>query len=291
MIERNRNIQKEVYSANQERMRGQKDALAILHQFPTVEDLHQEAALAEKNKQYKEASVFKLLAEAPDFVDNHQQMEDLQYENISFGQQLKKRHQLRDKLFLFNEATKEYLNQHADESIDYVTSLANTSYQYNAHQNNNTPSQDSLKRFTMIARGMRAELAVESILGRFTQDVDFDYDQIDDPETRRRLDAKGIDYSLDVTALGETFTIDVDIKANRDKTLNSAGYAMPGKLWSQCSDKDFINNSSRLNNTALYGKIESMRRALIEQIILQHPGHLEHLSDEQAVPLEDIPIE
>lgn len=291
MIERRQNIQKEVYSANQERMRGQKDALAILRLYPTPEDLRQEARLAEKNKQYKEASVFRLLAEAPSFVDNQAQMDELNSRGNLYGRQFKKKNDLRAKLFPYNEATREYLNQHPNEPLEYVTSFANASYLVATQRNGIRPVQGSIDAFTAAARGMRAELAVEAILGHFTENVDFDYDQIEDPKTRRQLDANGVDLILDVTALGKIFTIGVDIKANRKSTVNSADHTIPGKLWSQCRDSDFINNSSRLSNGALYSKIESMRRALLEQIILQHPGQLEQLSNEQAVPLDDIPIE
>lgn len=296
--ERHATTRTEVYTPSQERLRGQKNAVAILREFPATDDLSQEAALATQEKHHKIASEFQLLSETPQFIQVSTELqaikERLDYDNYADQNLLKKDivlyGQTREKVFAFDESVKEFLNRHPDESIDYVSGFALTSYQVLPKDQQPLPIKDAHDKIHAIARGMRAELATEKILGLFTEDVDFNYDLEDNKAVRRNLDAKGVDYVLDVTALGQVFQIGVDIKANFNKTIDSDGYAIPGKLWCQCGDEDFVHNSTKISPRALYPKLDSMRRALLVQIQCQYPGQLEDLCAQEGIEIDDIEL-
>ena len=288
----------EVVSPQQERLRGKEDASALLHLYPTADSLHDQAAYATKNKQHKYAAAFTLLETSQSFIDTSVKLDDvserLRINRYSNSQQYfhdrKEREALRSQVFPFNEAVKEFLNQYPDEPLEYVASLADTSHKVAARNAGKSSREDSYNRIYAVAVGMRAELAAESILGRFVEDVDFHYDESDNLELRRKLDEKGVDYIIDVTALGKTFELGVDIKSNINNTIDEDGYALPGKLWCQFNSQDFVNNSTRVRTRSLYSKVDSMRRDLLTQIRYQYPGKLEALCDEHNEDIDDIDL-
>lgn len=206
---------------------------------------------------------------------------------------------LREQTLGFNEAMKEYLDTHSSQSLDYVSGFLVGAYRgiMRTEGHDARPTPDVTGEILRTARGMRGELAAEQILGKF-EDVDIHYHLTDNTEVRRKLDAQGTDYMITVTVLGQAFDLAVDIKSSREATIerdrDANGelheYTIPGKLWCQFTDADFIRHTSRVDSSTILRKALPMQDALINQICLQYPGRLEALCKTQGITLDDIDI-
>lgn len=198
---------------------------------------------------------------------------------------------LREKVFPFNASLKQYLDTHPDDSMTRTVALLTRSYRTMMGQEGQQalPSPDVDSSLISVARGMRAELAVEEILGTF-EDVEIHYAYNDDETARRKLETEGTDYVIDVTVLGRTFPLHIDVKASESATLDDDNEPITGKLWSQCINSDFAGGGTRLDPRRIGHKSLPMQDALILQIQLQYPGELEMMCDARGETLDDIDI-
>lgn len=198
----------------------------------------------------------------------------------------------RQKVLNYNEILKERLDLNPKTPLDFVAGQLAASYKIMKTLNGEKP-QDGERVFDHVlgaARGMRGELSAEEILGRY-EGVEIHYHLTDNPEVRRKLDAAGTDYLLTISLYGHDFDLPVDIKANRRKTVDDKGRAIPGKLWNQCIEEvDYPNNAARLDPKRLSSKYGPMEDALINQICLQHPGKLEALAAKHGDTIDDVHI-
>ena len=196
------------------------------------------------------------------------------------------------KVLEYNEILKERLDLNPEAPLDFVAGQLTAAYKIMKTFDGKKPQDGArvLKYVLGAARGMRGELSAEEILGRY-EGVEIHYHLTDNPEVRRKLDAAGTDYLLTVSLYGHNFDLPVDIKANRRKTVDDKGRAIPGKLWNQCIEEvDYPNNAARLDPKRLSSKYGPMEDALINQICLQHPGKLEALAAEHGDTIDDVHI-
>ena len=196
------------------------------------------------------------------------------------------------KVLEYNEILKERLDLNPKTPLDFVAGQLAAAYKIMKTFDGKKPHDGSqvLKDVLGAARGMRGEISAEEILGRY-DGVNIHYHLTDNPEARRKLDAAGTDYLLTVSLYGHNFDLPVDIKANRRKTVDDKGHAIPGKLWNQCIEEvDYPNNAARLDPKRLSSKYGPMEDALINQICLQHPGKLEALAAEHGDTIDDVHI-
>lgn len=197
----------------------------------------------------------------------------------------------RQKVLSYNEILKERLDLNPKTPLDFVAGQLAASYKIMKTLNGEKP-QDGARVFKHVlgaARGMRGELSAEEIIGKY-EGVEIHYHLTDNPEVRRKLDAAGTDYLLTVSLYGHEFDLPVDVKANRDKTVDDKG-PIPGKLWNQCIEEvDYPNNAARLDPKRLSSKYGPMEDALINQICLQHPGRLEALAAKHGDTIDDVHI-
>ncbi|XMB34018.1 hypothetical protein QQ965_00200 [Candidatus Saccharibacteria bacterium oral taxon 955] len=196
------------------------------------------------------------------------------------------------KVLNYNEILKERLDLNPETPLDFVAGQLAASYKIMKTLNGEKPEDGArvLKYVLGAARGMRGELSAEEILGKY-EGVEIHYHLTDNPEVRRKLDAAGTDYLLTVSLYGHEFDLPVDVKANRNKTVDDKGRAIPGKLWNQCIEEvDYPNNAARLDPKRLSSKYGPMEDALINQICLQHPGKLEALAAKHGDTIDDVHI-
>lgn len=199
----------------------------------------------------------------------------------------------RQKVLSYNEILKERLDLNPKTPLDFVAGQLAASYKIMKTLNGEKPQDGArvLKHVLGAARGMRGELSAEEIIGRY-EGVEIHYHLTDNPEVRRKLDAAGTDYLLTVSLYGHEFDLPVDVKANRDKTVDDKGRAIPGKLWNQCIEEvDYPNNAARLDPKRLSSKYGPMEDALINQICLQYPGELEVLAAKHGDTIDDVHID
>ncbi len=197
------------------------------------------------------------------------------------------------KVLEYNEILKERLDLNPEAPLDFVAGQLTAAYKIMTTFDGKKPHDGAqvLKYVLGAARGMRGELAAEQILGKYGN-VLIHYHLTDNPEVRRKLDAAGTDYLLTVSLYGHNFDLPVDIKANRRKTVDDKGRAIPGKLWNQCIEEvDYPNNAARLDPKRLSSKYGPMEDALINQICLQHPGKLEALAAKHGDTIDDVHID
>lgn len=192
----------------------------------------------------------------------------------------------------YNEILKGRLDLNPEAPLDFVAGQLAASYKIMKTLDGEEPCEGAwvMHRLLDTARGMRGELAAEQILGKY-EDIEIHYHLTDNPEARRKLDAAGTDYLLTVSLYGHNFDLPVDIKANRLKTVDKEGRAIPGKLWNQCIEVDYPNNAARLDPKRLSSKYGPMEDALINQICLQHPGKLEALAAKHGDTIDDVHID
>jgi hypothetical protein len=198
----------------------------------------------------------------------------------------------RQKVLSYNEILKERLDLNPKTPLDFVAGQLAASYKIMKTLNGEKPQDGErvLRDVLGAARGMRGELSAEEILGRY-DGVEIHYHLTDNPEVRRKLDAAGTDYLLTISLYGHNFDLPVDIKANRRKTVDDKGRAIPGKLWNQCIEEvDYPNNAARLDPKRLSSKYGPMEDALINQICLQYPGELEVLAAKHGDTIDDVHI-
>ena len=196
------------------------------------------------------------------------------------------------KVLNYNEILKERLDLNPETPLDFVAGQLAASYKIMKTLNGEKPHDGErvLKYVLGAARGMRGELSAEEILGRY-ENIEIHYHLTDNPEVRRKLDAAGTDYLLTVSLYGHEFDLPVDVKANRRKTVDDKGRAIPGKLWNQCIEEvDYPNNAARIDPKRLSSKYGPMEDALINQICLQHPGKLEALAAKHGDTIDDVRI-
>lgn len=196
------------------------------------------------------------------------------------------------KVLEYNEILKGRLDLSPEAPLDFVAGQLTAAYKIMKTFDGEKPhnSAQVLDYILDAARGMRGELAAEQILGKY-EDIEIHYHLTDNPEARRKLDAAGTDYLLTVSLYGHNFDLPVDIKANRRKTVDEEGRAIPGKLWNQCIEEvDYPNNAVRLDPKRLSSKYGPMEDALINQICLQYPGELEALAAKHDDTLDDVHI-
>jgi hypothetical protein len=196
------------------------------------------------------------------------------------------------KVLEYNEILKERLDLNPEAPLDFVAGQLTAAYKIMKTFDGKKPQDGErvLKYVLGAARGMRGELSAEEILGRY-EGVEIHYHLTDNPEVRRKLDAAGTDYLLTVSLYGHNFDLPVDVKANRRKTVDDKGRAIPGKLWNQCIEEvDYPNNAARLDPKRLSSKYGPMEDALINQICLQHPGKLEALAAKHGDTIDDVHI-
>lgn len=199
----------------------------------------------------------------------------------------------RQEVLNYNEILKERLDLNPEAPLDFVAGQLAASYKIMKTLNGEQPHDGArvLKYVLGAARGMRGELSAEEILGRYGNII-IHYHLTDNPEVRRKLDAAGTDYLLTISLYGHDFDLPVDIKANRNKTVDDKGRAIPGKLWNQCIEEvDYPNNAARLDPKRLSSKYGPMEDALINQICLQYPGELEVLAAKHGDTIDDVHID
>ena len=197
------------------------------------------------------------------------------------------------KVLEYNEILKERLDLNPEAPLDFVAGQLTAAYKIMTTFDGKKPHDGArvLKYVLGAARGMRGELSAEEILGRY-ENIEIHYHLTDNPEVRRKLDAAGTDYLLTISLYGHNFDLPVDIKANRDKTVDDKGRAIPGKLWNQCIEEvDYPNNAARLDPKRLSSKYGPMEDALINQICLRYPGKLEALAAKHGDTIDDIHID
>lgn len=257
------------------------------------------ASTASERGRLREASLYSVIALTPEFVTTQRSIDiaraTARAQKLRRGAVTPETRQtmrdLRNKLFPFNAALKEYLDFNADTSLTQTTAMLARSYRVMSQkeQVQPRPAVEVTHELSCIARGMRAELAAEQILGNF-EDIEIHYYLQDDETQRQYLETKGTDYVITATVLGKPFELAIDIKAKQSDTLDETGNPLRGKLWSQCQDSDYINGSSRIDPRKIGRTYLPMQRALITQITLQYPGELEALCREHATTLEEIDI-
>jgi hypothetical protein len=198
---------------------------------------------------------------------------------------------LRERVFDFNASLKQYRDTHPEDSMTRTVAMLTRSYRTMMVKEGHptVPTPDVESSFIEVARGMRAELAVEEILGTF-EDVEIHYAYNDDETARRKLETEGTDYVIDVTVLGRTFPLHIDVKAGESATRDDQDEPIVGKLWSQCVDSDFSGGGTRPDPRRIGHKSLPMQDALILQIQLQYPGELEMMCDARGETLDDIDI-
>jgi len=304
------------YSAPQEHRRGQEAAARLLYsiyQVETVRSPHNPegtvsaadqllhvARQADKKGHHSDASMLRTVGQAPAYAQNQQRLNQARAqaneEDTRFGratpQTRREIRELREEIFDYNATIKEYLDLHPNESLDYVAGFATAGYQSlsTAEGTSQLPARTVFSDIYNTARGMRGELAVEQILGMFRDDVEIYYHLTDNEAMRRKLDAAGTDCIIGVTILGHTFDLALDIKVNKQKTIDSEGNPLTGKLWTHCDDSDFPGNTVRVDARRINYKIRPMQDALIDQILLQYPGELEALCRREGLTLDDLDI-
>lgn len=187
-------------------------------------------------------------------------------------------YEAREALLSGNEAIKEYLAVHPSEPIETLHSMMWTAATINAKEEYgfdlNAMEVDEIGLLQNI-RGMRGELSFEQILNKF-EDVTI-HDAPADPEARRTADKRGIDYVIDVYVqpINELFTLELDIKNNPQFTMDEeTGKPIPGKIWNQCANGDYLDNSATLAPGTVMRKAIPMQRAVIQQIQLIHEAKL-----------------
>lgn len=298
------------YSAIAEHRRGQEAAARLLrgvYQLDEVrngtvsasEQLDSVANQAEQEGHHSDASMLRVVGWAPAYAENQQLLNEARRqaneEDITLGRATpdtrRQIRELRERIFDYNAVIKEYLDLHPSDSLDYVVSFATTGYQSLSAQEGKEriPARTVFSNIYNTARGMRGELVAEQILGRF-EDVEIHYRLTDDESMRRKLDAAGTDYMVGVSLLGHTFDLALDIKVGKQNTVDKDGAPLAGKLWCQCSDNDFPDNTSRIDKRAMSYKFLPMQDALIEQILLQYPGELEALCAREGTTLSELDI-
>ena len=198
----------------------------------------------------------------------------------------------RQKVLNYNEILKERLDLNPKTPLDFVAGQLAASYKIMKTLNGEKPhdAEEVLRYLTDATRGMRGEISAEEILGRY-ENIIIHYHLTDNPEVRRKLDAAGTDYLLTVSLYEHDFVLPVDIKANRNKTVDDKGRAIPGKLWNQCIKVDYPNNAVRLDPKRLSSKYGPMEDALINQICLRYPGKLEALAAKHGDTIDDVHID
>ncbi len=309
---------KQEYNAVAERKRGFESARALLtpvYQHPDVYSVHNQAGSVSAADQLQlaseaalkqglrdESSLLLAVGRVPEFAEAQAcldiarakartQKERHGYVSPSTKQEIRSNREL---ALGFNEALKDYLDLHSSESLDFVAGRMAGAYKMMmaAEGSESRVGAEVLGEIYNTARGMRAELVAEQILGRF-DDVEIHYHLTDNEKVRRKLDAAGTDYIITVTLYGRPFDLAVDIKANRRSTVEAEDgveYPLPGKLWNQCEDSDYVGNSSRVDTRKLGHKYIPMQTALINQVCLQYPGELEALAAAHNETLDDIYI-
>lgn len=247
-----------------------------------------------------QSSLLTTVGSVPEFAEAQQRLDiaraDARTEDMRYGHALPETKRAirasRELALGFNGSLKNYQDLHSDQSLEYISSLLAGSYTTMMKAEGHTPrvGKEVYGEIYNTARGMRGELAAEQILGNF-ENVEIQYHLADDEKVRRWLDAKGTDYKISVTVYDNTFDLAVDIKVNETSTVDEYGDPLPGKLWNQCRDSDFVNNTSRIDNERIGYKAIPMQAALINQICLQHPGELEKLAEAHGETLDDIYID
>lgn len=304
------------YSAPQEHRRGQEAAARLLYRIYQVDDVRSPlnpagsvsavdqllsvAHQADKEGHHTDASMLRTVGQAPAYADNQQRLNQARAqaseEDTRFGRATpetrREIRELREEIFDYNATIKDYLDYHPTESLDYVASFATAGYRALSAAEGTTPlpAQTVFSDVYNTARGMRGELAAEQILGKFKEDVEIYYRLTDNEAMRRKLDASGTDYIIGVTLLGHTFDVAVDIKVNKQKTVDTDGNPLAGKLWTHCDDSDFPGNTVRIDARRINYKVRPMQDALIDQILLQYPGELEALCKREGLTLDDLDI-
>lgn len=215
---------------------------------------------------------------------NHRHVSDKTNDQINYSRQ---------KVLSYNEILKERLDLNPKTPLDFVAGQLAASYKIMKTLNGEKPhdAEEVLRYLTDATRGMRGEISAEEILGRY-ENIIIHYHLTDNPEVRRKLDAAGTDYLLTVSLYEHDFVLPVDIKANRNKTVDDKGRAIPGKLWNQCIEEvDYPNNAVRLDPKRLSSKYGPMEDALINQICLRYPGELETLAAKHGDTIDDVHID
>lgn len=283
--------------------------LTRLYQHPDVvngtayatELLANAAAHAREKGNYSEAAQLRCLAESTDYL-----LADISLSTATSTVETADRYgeeadeylgteiaECKEALLSGNEAIKEYLATHPDEPIEHLLEMMWTAAHIHAEAEYGMtiPEQVDKNSLLLRIRGMRGELSFEQILAKF-EGITV-HDTPTDTAERRSADKRGIDYVIDVIVqpINEQFTIWLDVKNNPQFTFDGDNNPIPGKIWNQCANTDYVNNSTTLDPSIVMYKAEPMQKALIAQLSLLRPAQLRAACKKHGIAPDDLYID